>query len=171
MGKEGRKLKEAVEVYSQTYSKYLFCIDDTSGPTLKRIIEVCNINHPRIVFVDYIQNVVGPGKSEYEAVTGAMEAFEQFSKELKAPFVVASQLHRRMNVHDDNYEPNLADLRGSGRIEEIASGIVLMWHGGDRTMLKIAKNRSFGTLGTFSLSCIPETGVMLEQDYAESQVQ
>ena len=77
------------------------------------------------VFVDYLQLVHAPGKTDYERITAISRLLKETAKALDVPIVVASQLHRPEG-HDALRAPGLMDLRGSGYIEQDADLVLLL---------------------------------------------
>jgi replicative DNA helicase len=59
------------------------------------------------------------GQSEYEINSAAIRRFAQGGKDLDMPVLLAVQLNREVETRSSK-RPILADLRGSGRIEEDA---------------------------------------------------
>lgn len=78
--------------------------------------------NPGMIFIDHI-GLVAPrwrGQKEYERLTEISQNVMQMAKELKIAVVVLSQLNRAVEARQDK-RPMLADLRGSGALEQDAS--------------------------------------------------
>lgn len=80
----------------------------------------------RLVIVDYLQLLHGPGSNETERVAKIMMAIKAASMELGIPFLVLSQFGRE--VLKEGGKPKLQHMLGSQYIEATAS-IVLFLHG------------------------------------------
>lgn len=81
-----------------------------------------------ILIIDYVQNFTHAGlTSEYEIATYASGVLKRLSNECLLPVIILSQLSRD-NVKDPNGKrpPDLADLRGSGALEQNATTVVLL---------------------------------------------
>lgn len=75
-----------------------------------------------IIFADYLQLVDmagGKGKSREQEVAQASRSAKVIAKELNVPFILLSQLSRKVEERKDN-KPMLSDLRESGAIEQDA---------------------------------------------------
>ena len=72
-------------------------------------------------------------------------SLKAMAREFEVPILLLSQLNR--NIEHRGGEPQLADLRESGRIEEDSDVVVLLWKVdkpdalGNVTKMKVAKNR------------------------------
>jgi len=112
------------------------------------------------VVVDYLQLISGTDSKQkkYEIVSEVSRQLKIMAKELDCPVVALSQLNRESaGVGKLRREPNLADLRESGSIEQDADVVLLLQRqvnedGSKAPELKIivAKNRS-GREGRVSL--------------------
>lgn len=105
-----------------------------------------------VVLVDYVQKVKasGGGEKEYDTVTRAVGDLKALALELGVPVIALAQLNRGAE-HRAAREPSLADLRGSGAIEQDADVVALLhrpeyygdespeWRG--RAVVATAKNR------------------------------
>jgi replicative DNA helicase len=104
--------------------------------------------------VDYVQQVTvsAPGVrmfGENQEITFVSQMFKGLANELGIPIVLLSQLNR--NSDTGERVPRMADLRGSGSLEQDASVVVLSYHdkdapdqdkGGKRPQwLNVAKNQ------------------------------
>lgn len=120
------------------------------------------INHIEIVFIDHIGLIHPEGKysAAWEGVREISNTFQQLQRELGIPIVVLSQVGRGV----EGKKPSLADLRGSGAIEEDADTVMLIDRDrqNDSSETKIAaeiqivKNRN-GACGTAKLYFLPQS--------------
>ena len=107
---------------------------------LKKVFDI------KIIFIDYI-GLIDSGMNEakvYEQQSYVSKELKKLAKELKIPVVALCQVARDA----EGKEPTLANLRGSGSIEQDADQVILI-HGereGDEPTLKrsflLAKNRN-----------------------------
>lgn len=117
-----RKLNEA-QAYLATLSIY---VDDNPQVTMRYIRSKSKMMQKRgqcdIIFADYLQLVDmqgGKGNSREQEVAQASRAAKVIAKELNVPFVLLSQLSRKVEERADK-TPQLSDLRESGAIEQDA---------------------------------------------------
>lgn len=79
--------------------------------------------------VDYIQLVKrNPRLNEEQALREIMAQLAAVAKELDIALIVVSQLNRKLEERDDK-RPTMADLRGSGALEEMAKLILFFYRG------------------------------------------
>jgi replicative DNA helicase len=103
-----------------------------------------------LVVVDYLQlladsqpNAKNP--QEHLRIGQITKSLKHLAREFDVPIILISQLNRNLEYRGG--EPKLADLRESGRIEEDADLVLMLWELeepdllGNATRLKIAKNR------------------------------
>lgn len=134
----------------------------------RKISDICScirrevrINSVEIVFIDHIGLVRPDGnyKNQWEGVAEISHTIQQLQRELNIPIVVLSQVGRAV----EGKKPSLADLRGSGAIEEDADTIMFIER--DRqdsvdetlipTVVNINKNRN-GACGKANLMFHPQ---------------
>lgn len=145
------KLKEAsewvcaapVEV-CETYYVEDFCIDIAMKAKTGKV---------DVVIVDYVQLLNSykvDNANEYERVSYVAEYLKKTANRYKVPLVALCQLNRKSGK-DENAEPTLTDLRGSGALEQAASSVVLLHR--DHDVVKkwqtsppywLYKNRQYG---------------------------
>lgn len=114
----------------------------------------------RLLVVDYLQLLDGrnPLETEYQRISHATRKLKLLQRSLRIPILLLSQLSRdgtkagRSSSGDlgNVPEPQLADLRGSGSIEQDANAIVFLWPrekpaASMHVTFKVAKNRAGGT--------------------------
>lgn len=79
----------------------------------------------RLVVVDYLQLIQGPGSNETERIAKIMMAIKSASMELGIPFLVLSQFGRE--VLKEGGKPKMQNLLGSQYIEATASIILFLY--------------------------------------------
>ena len=140
---------------------------DAAGMTAEDVTAHAQARHFRTVIVDYIQKVRGAAASqyrgrvptEYERVTAASSAFQNFAVQTETAVVLLSQMTRPAKVTQKYKDPEkgwqvmsltppptLSSLRASGQLEQDADVVLLMWREDDESktsprVLQIAKNR------------------------------
>lgn len=84
-----------------------------------------------LVVVDYLQLMKGRGDvySREQEISDISRSLKAMAKELNIPVVALSQLSRRPELRGENREPQLADLRESGAIEQDADVVVFLYRG------------------------------------------
>ena len=80
-----------------------------------------------LIVVDFLQLIEDPSaKSEYQRVSNASQAVKSLAVSLDVPVLILSQLNRSVESRTPPI-PMLSDLRDSGRIEEDADIVMLMY--------------------------------------------
>ena len=95
---------------------------------ISRVVEVRRVIRklqPDIIFVDHIHQMIGPGRSEYEMISNIVVDLKNLAIEENVAIVAVSQLHRKEK--ESARRPKLSDLRSSGRIEENANNVILLY--------------------------------------------
>jgi replicative DNA helicase len=119
----------------------------------------------QLVIVDHLLEMREEQRynSEYSLRTHQVVEIKSIARKLNVPIMLLTQLHRGMDNRKDR-RPRLSDLRDSGRIEEEADKVILIYRPGyyskDETDLSaeliLAKNRN-GPLGTVQVNFDPRT--------------
>ncbi len=109
----------------------------------------------RLLVVDYLQLAVGRNlENRVQEVTEISQGLKNLSKELKIPIMALSQLSRAVEHRGGVKQPQLADLRESGAIEQDADVVMFLYRQDeeDRENMKlwVAKHRN-GPLRTIDL--------------------
>jgi replicative DNA helicase len=78
------------------------------------------------VMVDFLGLVDAPGEKEYQRTTNVALGAQALAKELRIPVFLACQLSRSVE-HGNDKRPVMSDLRDSGRIEEAADVVVMLY--------------------------------------------
>jgi replicative DNA helicase len=103
-------------------------VEDSGRITIREIGALARMfisQGAQIIFVDYLQRVRAPGKTDFDRVTAVSESLCELAKATQIPVVALSQL-RRAERRDFTAEPSLEDLRQSGQIEQDAHAVFLL---------------------------------------------
>ena len=122
----------SLEVAHATLSKLPIYIDDSPTVSMREIRSKAKMLQKRgqcgIIFADYLQLADMPsakGRSREQEVAQASKQAKNIAKELGVPFVLLSQLSRKVEDRVDK-TPQLADLRESGAIEQDADIVAFL---------------------------------------------
>lgn len=142
---------------------------DIRRPTVDKVrmlARVAKAQHPdlSLIVLDYFQELridVGRGKNMANAIGDVASDLRALADELDVVLIVVSQLNRGVESRD-NKRPMMSDLRESGRLEEVADTILLLYrHGyyepwGDEMdnicEIIVGKNRQGGGAGKTPLA-------------------
>jgi replicative DNA helicase len=144
----------------QRTSKHRLAIHDKSGQTMQQIralaTSVKNEGQLKAIVVDYlglIQDTM-QGRKRYEMITDISIGLKNLARDLGVPVIALAQLNRGPEQRKDA-EPDLADLRDSGGIEQDADVVILLHRVKTETdllewqksgmIMKVAKNRHGAT--------------------------
>jgi replicative DNA helicase len=140
-------------------------IHDKSGQNLLQIRALANsvksTGELKAVVVDYLGLIQDTerGRKRYEMITDISIGLKNLARDLNVPVIALAQLNRGPEQRKDS-EPDMADLRDSGGIEQDADAVILLhrvsiaedqyeWQKSWMVM-KVAKNRH-GALGQVGL--------------------
>lgn len=128
------------------------------------ITRMARTHGARWVSVDFITKIRAPGKDQRERTDEALQRLGELAAMLQIPIVVLAQIKR---LGDKPFrEPQLDDLKESGRLEEDAQAVVLLWRDSDTigapVRAKLAKVKRTGAGRRFTLIRHPETGLLVE---------
>lgn len=134
-------------------------IDDNPTETMRYIATRSKMLRKRgkcdIIFADYLQLVdtsTGKNRNREQEVANASRNAKIIAKELEVPFVLLSQLSRKVEDRADK-TPQLSDLRESGAIEQDADIVVFIHrpaYYGEETI----KTRKWGEIKTDGLGVL-----------------
>jgi replicative DNA helicase len=121
-------------------------VDDTAGTTpamirakLRFIVSEWERTGPQngrakrlgVVVIDYLQLMRFPGFVGEAEIGEISKALKEIAKEFDVPVIALSQLNRQVETRDaKDKRPRLADLRGSGSIEQDADNIIALYRDG-----------------------------------------
>jgi replicative DNA helicase len=78
------------------------------------------------VIVDYIHLLSGSGENETARIANITRGLKQLAMDFRVPVIALSQLNRAVSDRPDG-RPNLADLRGSGAIEQDGDVVMFLY--------------------------------------------
>lgn len=110
-----------------------------------------------LVYIDYLGLIEGKAENRNNEVAKITRQLKSLALSLKITIVCLHQLNRDVEKRA-NKEPNLADLRDSGSVEQDADTVLMLARDTEDTPKIIdaylRKNRN-GAVGNFQLSCSP----------------
>lgn len=96
-------------------------------------------HRPKLVLLDYVGLIDGPGSSRYDRFSNIAEALKVTAKATGTVIVCAVQISRK--AADESDEVRLTDGKDSGSIENSAGLVLGCWRPAhDRLMVKVLKN-------------------------------
>lgn len=93
-------------------------------------------NDIQLVVLDYLQNIDQEREEERIAISKASRAIQDASVETGVPSLILAQLNRE---GDKNSRPRMAEIKGSGQIEQDADNIGLLWPEEDPFEVELSK--------------------------------
>ena len=127
---------------------YDIIVVDDSSPTLQRIEQSILKHTPKVVAIDYIQNIDAEEQrfaNRYSAYTYVVRQLERLAKNYNTTVILCSQLRKPDREQD---RPTLFDLKETGKLGEAAHVVMLLRKHEDGLAVDIAKSRN-GLLGEF----------------------
>jgi replicative DNA helicase len=107
-----------------------------------------------LVVIDYLQLMTCENQdkknSRYLEISEISRSLKLLAKEFKVAILCLSQLNRKSEEREGK-DPQLSDLRDSGAIEQDADVVMLLSGNGNKSKLKVAKNRH-GMVGSIPLN-------------------
>lgn len=134
------------------FSKLPFDIIRCAGATVRDIQAMALNKRYQVIFVDYLQLVISPGKTRYEAVTNTSQDLHIMAQSHGITVISLAQLSRPESVNGKPKPPGMSSFRESGQIEQDADVAMLLWPTdvNDNTsnrILKVGKNKEGEKLG------------------------
>jgi replicative DNA helicase len=136
-------------------TKHELAIHDKSGQTIQQIRALANSvkndGNLTAIVVDYLGLIqdTEKGRKRYEMITDISIGLKNLARDLEVPVIALAQLNRGPEQRK-NSEPDMADLRDSGGIEQDADVVILLHREqveGDKDweksqmIMNVAKNR------------------------------
>jgi len=121
-----------------------------------------------IVFVDYLQLVTNPGKSErHEKVSDMSRRLKLLANRLQIPIVCLSQLTKESLKN--NKKPSLGDLRESGAMAQDADLVLILW--AEKSFEQVEKEHNSRAAGNEILEAYPVTVIQAKARHADSNIE
>jgi len=165
-GKHFGHVAESVEAVR----KWPLWVDETSGMNVdkvcSRLRRWVREHGIKAAVVDYLQLLSHKKESEYDGVTYISKRLKAVAQELDIALFVLAQVNRQNTMRTDK-KPTMADLRGSGAIEQDADVILLLHRDSyydpiegneDEAQIIVEKSRD-GRTGTATVGWIGKCGV------------
>lgn len=111
-------VKSVKQVRSEVWRGLVQVID--TPLKLGQLMQAVKIATPALLVVDYVQIIDAGLDSEYESITAVSKALKTLAFELRIPVLAIAQLNRSQGP---NGTPSLAQLRGSGQLEQDADQV------------------------------------------------
>ena len=112
--------KELAERYKDLY------IDDTPGLTTSTIYQKTVQNNLDVIYIDHLWIVGDAGEREVQRLGDITMRLKNLAKALDIPVILLVQLSRAVEKRSDK-TPVLSDLRDSGKIEETADNVLMLY--------------------------------------------
>jgi replicative DNA helicase len=128
------RVAEVVNAVANYRHRRGWLVDFASGMTAEQIIRRVRrhkrANGTKVVFVDYVQIVRkrDPRQTDNDAWAEIITQFADAAKQDAIAYVVLCQLNRDLEKRNDK-RPTLADLRGSGGLEERSRIVIAVYRG------------------------------------------
>jgi replicative DNA helicase len=124
---------------------------------LPQLLTVAKTEQPDLIVIDYIQILDTGLDDEYESITAASKALKTLAFQLRVPILALAQFNRS---HQPGKPPSMANLRGSGQLEQDADQIyaldrdtTLHTTASQEAKLHVLKNKTGGA-GVVTLSWV-----------------
>jgi replicative DNA helicase len=124
---------------------------------LPQLLTVAKTEQPHLIVIDYIQILDTGLDDEYESITAASKALKTLAFQLRVPILALAQFNR---AHQPGKPPSMANLRGSGQLEQDADQIyaldrdtTLHTTSSQEAKLHVLKNKTGGA-GVVTLSWV-----------------
>lgn len=134
-------------VLAQRYERPIYIYDDPSMTTarLAAMLQLAKVRHGvKVCFVDYVQILADESsESEYARVSAISRRLAQIARSVGVCVVAACQVSRK-GAEQDGQIPRLAELRGSGGLEQDAFVVLAIGRkeNDSTTNVSVRKNRN-----------------------------
>lgn len=120
--------REEVKIHAKELSlKSGFRVSMGSARLPKLLGTLHENSHHDIIVVDYFQLIAARGETQVQQLELVSNELKRFALEYRKPIVVLAQLNRNIESDRVNREPELADIRGCGALEQDAHTVTFLW--------------------------------------------
>ena len=156
------------------------------GYTYKEIEEIIKkyytqAKKPDVIFIDFVQLIAfGGAQEERLAIAEFTRKLTELAKKENMAIVLVSQIRRLPSGADVNRPPDITDLFGSSKLEQLSHIVIFVYkkiekgNGGEKVMymIKVAKNRH-GRTGEKEVTFVGENykfkdEIIYQKDYYEN---
>lgn len=164
----GRKeqYEHLIEPFRSKLTHIPFAISDCIGKDWQEITNILEKmeNKPDVIFIDHLNAIRTPGINAKQVIDDYLEGIKEIASHHNITFVMACQINRD-NQKDDDKTPQLHELKGTGKLEEIADQVIMLhwpWKYDQNNdnikndlVLIVGKNRG-GETGIWNINYRPE---------------
>ncbi len=162
--KFNQKYKDQWKEFEEFVLNSQLVVSDQIGSTWKEIDTLINNleSKPDLLFIDHIHHIKTGNSNDKQAIDEYLEHLREMTIRNKMSTILCAQINRVSQQENDG-EPMIHHLKSTGKLEEIADIILLLWwpyHANkakdkNEYKLNIAKNRD-GMTGKLLLHFAPE---------------
>ena len=105
--------------------KYSDCIG-MSWKQIDAMINACEINKPQAIVIDHINHIKTSGINDKAVIDDYLTNILTLSRKHNITFIIGAQINR-ISQNEKNTYPELHHLKGTGRLEEIADMVLLLY--------------------------------------------
>jgi replicative DNA helicase len=111
--------------FEERFKKYPLAIHYTTSPNQAAIEQLIQEQKPDAVLWDYFQHFETGTDSRQQQLGSLARWYESMALKYQIPFIVAAQLHRRINFKTQRYEPSTMDSIKDCKVLNDAAKVVL----------------------------------------------
>ena len=105
--------------------KYSDCIG-MNWKQIDAMINECEINKPQAIVIDHVNHIKTSGLNDKAVIDDYLTNILTLSRKHGITFIIGAQINRISQNEKNNY-PELHHLKGTGRFEEIADMVLLLY--------------------------------------------
>jgi replicative DNA helicase len=115
-------------LYLKSLPLYVITMGAPSVTDITRVMRQEVLNGARSFWVDYAQLIRNGEKNTVDDITKTSTMLRGFALSNHVPIILASQFSREITHRGENADPDLADLRGSGSLEQDPTHVIALRH-------------------------------------------
>lgn len=161
------KYKHFVNSMKSFPLKYSDCIG-MGWKQIDEMINACEINKPQAILIDHVNHIKTNGINDKAVIDDYLTNILTLSRRHSITFIIGAQINR-ISQNEKNTYPELHHLKGTGRLEEIADMVLLLYWPYyydnrkplDEYQIIIGKNR-YGSTGIHHCRFLPQHSLFEE---------